>query len=55
MATVLLPLMVASMVNSAIPDWSFAALGVMLYAFSWAVPGQRQERYAGCAEVGPES
>jgi hypothetical protein len=41
MAAVLLPLFVASLINSAIPDWSFVALGIMLYGFGWAA-GSRQ-------------
>lgn len=39
LAAVLLPMCVASLVNSAIPDWSLAALAVMLFAFGW-VPQQ---------------
>jgi hypothetical protein len=35
MAALLLPFMVASMVNSAIPDWSLAALGILLFACGW--------------------
>jgi hypothetical protein len=35
MCAVLLPFLVASMVNSAIPDWSVTALAVMLYALRW--------------------
>lgn len=40
MTAVLLPLFVASLVNSAIPDWSFVALGIMLCGFGWS-PGSR--------------
>jgi hypothetical protein len=36
LAAVLLPFFVASLVNSAVPDWSLAALGVMLSGFGWA-------------------
>jgi hypothetical protein len=44
MAALLLPFMVASMVNSAIPDWSLAALGILLLACGWVsgeVPADR--------------
>jgi hypothetical protein len=34
-AAILLPLFAASLVNSAIPNWTFAALGIMLFAFGW--------------------
>lgn len=33
---VLLPFFAASLVNSAIPDWTLVALGVVLYGFGWA-------------------
>jgi hypothetical protein len=36
MTAVLLPFSVASLVNSAVPDYSFVVLGIMLYAFGWA-------------------
>jgi hypothetical protein len=35
LAAILLPMCVASLVNSSIPDWSFAALAVMLFAVGW--------------------
>jgi hypothetical protein len=35
MAALLLPFMVASMVNSAIPDWSLASLGILLFTCGW--------------------
>ena len=38
MAAVLLPVFVASLVNSSIPCWSFTVLGIMLYGFGWGVP-----------------
>jgi len=38
LAAVLLPFMVASLVNSEIPDWSLAALAIMLAAFGWGRP-----------------
>lgn len=36
MTAVLLPFFVASLVNSSIPDWSFVALGIMLFGLGWA-------------------
>jgi hypothetical protein len=41
MAALLLPFLVASMVNSAIPDWSLAALGILLFACGWAMSDDR--------------
>jgi hypothetical protein len=43
MCAILLPFFVASLVNSAIPDWSLVALGIMLYVFGW-VPGPHATR-----------
>ncbi len=36
MTAILLPFFAASLINSSIPDYSFVALGVMLFAFGWA-------------------
>ena len=35
LAALLLPFFTASLVNSTIPDYSFVALGIMLFAFGW--------------------
>jgi hypothetical protein len=35
-ATILLPLFTASLVNQAVPEWSFTALGIMLFTCGWA-------------------
>lgn len=44
MAAILLPLCVASLVNSDILSWSFAALAIMLFASSWADPSTKAVR-----------
>jgi hypothetical protein len=35
-AAILLPLFTASLVNQAVPEWSFTALGIMLFTCGWA-------------------
>ena len=66
MAAIFLPLFVASMVNSTVPDWTVAGLGMMLYGFGWApglarqagmqeaagmLPGEPITAQAGCAQL----
>ena len=38
LAAILLPSCAAALVNSSIPDWSLAALAVILFTLGWASP-----------------
>jgi hypothetical protein len=45
MTALLLPFFTASLVNSAVPDYSFTVLGILLFAFGWA------KRFPGVGDV----
>jgi hypothetical protein len=49
MTAILLPFLTASLVNSSIPDYSFAALGIMLFAFGWMTRAPSRLTAAGRA------
>jgi hypothetical protein len=49
MTAILLPFLTASLVNSSIPDYSFAALGIMLFAFGWMTRAPSRLAAAGRA------
>lgn len=56
MAAILMPFFVASLVNSATPDWALTAVGIMLMGFGWAQRGgdtcALQAPHRGVAETG---